>query len=255
MRPLLPAIFAITMPLVINCAATCEPLKATISIDRQLPSAESEAPVPSSPAPEQWQLDAAETRRLLRQQAGVQSQAAMPDTYLSQSQQPQPPSWMRGRVYTNDSLKSLYYGTHPLLPIPFPISMPEDESSPRLGPNCVSHWWGYKPPQPCVVTMVPYGPRGNYKFWHSDPNGPAGYIQYNGRNKLGYVKTRYWFIDRNQEPGREFVRGNAYMEASQDQARNQHENQQKQQQERDRQYQDQLRQYQELYRQVAGQGR
>jgi hypothetical protein len=103
---------------------------------------------------------------------------------------PRAPAWITGQVYTTPNMTAEYFANFLFFRGKF--VMERRRQNVRLHGNVMNNWHGYKPSN-CVITCDPYGPPGNFRFYHSQPNGPRGYLQYIGRGERGFAIYRYWY--------------------------------------------------------------
>lgn len=105
---------------------------------------------------------------------------------------PTRPLWIPGGVYTTDGM----------VMETFKISIWSGRKKPwrppasgymnmKLHRILMSHWrsgWNET-----YVNVVPFGPPGNFYFFHASSDGPKGYMQYIGEGANGLPNYRYWF--------------------------------------------------------------
>lgn len=142
-------------------------VKGKTRLSRQV-SSEEEAPPPASPA------------------------SLVIQTPQSDWTTPTRPTWIPGRVFTTDGMVmetfkiSLFSGRKkPWRP---PLS---GYMNMKLHRGLMSHWrqgW-----DETYVNVVPFGPAGNFYFFHASPDGPRGYMEYIGEGSNGLPNYRYWF--------------------------------------------------------------
>lgn len=107
-----------------------------------------------------------------------------------------PPQWIPGPVYTNDMM-IMRVAKRVILPFmsrTIKSEIPRYTESPMtIKKTVLAHWKGKQPSTPCRVTCAPFGPEGNFRFFHADPGGPRGYLERLGRDSDGFMTYRYWF--------------------------------------------------------------
>lgn len=112
---------------------------------------------------------------------------------------PVKPTWMNGTVYSEkEYVLRTFYETR----IFFKVAKtspwaPSDSKNTRmfLKKTVLEHWRGYRPMGTVWVTVVPFGPPGNFYFASDSKRGPKGYLERIGNDDKGFPKFRYWFID------------------------------------------------------------
>ena len=113
-------------------------------------------------------------------------------SYMKVEEKVKQPEWLEGTAYSTKDLTMRVFRTFASGRIKSKIPS-YTSSSVRLRPRVLSYWKGYKPGESCQVTCVPLKDGDNFKFHHSNPEGPRGYLQCIGRDKEGYMKYRIWF--------------------------------------------------------------
>ncbi len=109
---------------------------------------------------------------------------------------PKPPSWIEGKVFSNSELFMYSFWYMPPFKKEWKWEIPDNKSSViHLRPSLTEHWKGHKPEGRCPVTCVPFGEKGRFKFHHSRPDGPHGFLEREGENSKGFPRYRFWFAE------------------------------------------------------------
>lgn len=109
------------------------------------------------------------------------------------------PDWIEGKVFSTDEMHM--YSFWQLLPLKkeFRWTIPVSKTSTiRLRHNLAELWKGpFKPRGACQVTVEPVGGGERFRFYHSNKDGPHGYIEREGTNDKGFPRYRFWFADNS----------------------------------------------------------
>lgn len=108
------------------------------------------------------------------------------------------PLWLPGTVYTEDGMVLQTFKANSGAQKK-PWKPPANGGKMRLHKEVMDHW--APDTGMTVITLVPFGPRGNFYFHTKDINGPRGYMEYLGEGKNGCPNYRYWF-DKGDASGR-----------------------------------------------------
>ncbi len=105
---------------------------------------------------------------------------------------PTRPTWIPGRVYTTDGMVMETFKISPWSGRKKAWRPPlSGYNNMKLHRGLMSHWrsgW-----DETYVNVVPFGPAGNFYFFHASPDGPRGYMEYIGEGTNGLPNYRYWF--------------------------------------------------------------
>lgn len=126
-----------------------------------------------------------------------------PDTLQSgvavRDEPPAKPAWIAGTVYSEkEYILRTFYETRIFFKVAKTAPWaPSNSKNTRmfLKKAVLDHWRGHKPFGTVWVTVVPFGPPGNFYFASDSRRGPKGYLERIGNDDKGFPKFRYWFID------------------------------------------------------------